>query len=107
MAFKGAYDRLVAEARQRRRPARWVPSLGQDPQRRTQALLDAQTQGLLPGPVVVGLLTGPSQAETVVALHEARHPADYLPPALAKAVPAMEKPRQHRDPPPQPERQPS
>src|SRR3546814_17155097 len=78
MAFKGAYDRLVAEARQRRRPARWVPSLGQDPQRRTQALLDAQTQGLLPGPVVVGLLTGPSQDANVVDSHAERQLDDYL-----------------------------
>jgi hypothetical protein len=46
MAFKNAYDRLVADARHARRPAHWHASLGQDPARRERALQGAVNRNL-------------------------------------------------------------
>lgn len=59
MAFKGAYDRLVARARHERQPVAWQASLGWDPDRRERALTDAGTAGLLPAPHVAALLPPP------------------------------------------------
>ena len=59
MAFKAAYDRLVAQNREMRLPAQWSASLGWDVERRRYALenavqagrlLPSQAQGLLPPP---------------------------------------------------------
>lgn len=50
MAFKEAYARIVAEARQRREPVRWDVSLGHDPAQRDEAIQAAQVAGLLPPP---------------------------------------------------------
>lgn len=47
MAFKEAYARLVSEARDRREPVRWVPSLGLDANGREPVLLDAIEKGRL------------------------------------------------------------
>lgn len=41
MAFMSAYDRLIAEARQKGEPARWSISAGFDPQRRVAAIQQA------------------------------------------------------------------
>ena len=48
MAFKQAYDRLVAAARDAGRPADWQVSLGHDPQGRQEALRVAVECGRLP-----------------------------------------------------------
>lgn len=56
MAFKGAYERLLAEAREAQRPARWSASLGWDVEGRRQALEKAQAQGLLAAPAVAALM---------------------------------------------------
>jgi hypothetical protein len=47
MAFKQAYDRLVAAARDAGRPADWQVSLGHDPHGRQQALREAVERGRL------------------------------------------------------------
>jgi hypothetical protein len=59
MAFREAYSRMVAEARAARQPARWLPSLGFDAERRTLALTAAAERGLLPAAEVAGLLPAP------------------------------------------------
>jgi hypothetical protein len=51
MAFKEAYLRLVAEARQRRAPMQWVAALGHDEAGRASALREAAAKGR----VVAGL----------------------------------------------------
>ncbi len=60
MTFKEAYTRLVSTARARAIPVKWTPSLGTDPSNRKTALNAAVAQGLLPAPVVAGLLPPPS-----------------------------------------------
>lgn len=47
MAFKDAYTRLVAEARDERRPVNWSPSLGHDPRGRDAAIEEAVRKGRL------------------------------------------------------------
>jgi hypothetical protein len=47
MAFKQAYDRLVAAARDAGRPVDWQPSLGHDPRGREQAIREAVERGRL------------------------------------------------------------
>lgn len=64
MAFKEAYQRLVTAARANGVPARWSASLGWDIERRTAALTKASNAGLLPAPVVAGLLPPPA-SETI------------------------------------------
>lgn len=59
MAFKGAYDRLVARARNERRQVAWQASLGWDADRRERALTAAGNAGLLPAPHVAALLPPP------------------------------------------------
>jgi len=47
MAFRECYTRLVAEARDERKPVNWTPSLGHDPRGRDGALLLAVEKGRL------------------------------------------------------------
>lgn len=66
MAFKEAYLRLVAEAREARTPVRWTPSLGHDPMLRESVIRDAIERGRLPldaAPVLI-----PQAAPTAAAL---------------------------------------
>lgn len=56
MAFKDAYNRLVATARAENRPAVWSVSQGWDVQRRAVAVNKAVSAGLLPAPQAVALL---------------------------------------------------
>jgi hypothetical protein len=80
MAFKDAYTRLVADARDAGTPVSWTPSLGHDPRGREAALLSAVDRGRLslsharelqpslpaPTPKVLALMSGAvQQAETV------------------------------------------
>ena len=77
MAFMGAYERLVAQARAEAKPVNWGVSLGLDPSSRTQAIERAVRLQLLPseraalyladlriapitedGQAIAGLLTG-------------------------------------------------
>jgi hypothetical protein len=56
MAFKDAYNRLVADARSAGRPASWNASLGWDGKKREAAIERAHKAGLLPAPTVHALL---------------------------------------------------
>lgn len=56
MAFKDAYNRLVATARAENRPAVWSVSQGWDVQRRAAAINQAVIAGRLPAPQAVALL---------------------------------------------------
>lgn len=59
MAFRSAYDRLVAEARQLGRPVKWFPSLGHDKHGREPALKQAADLGRLTHEHVNELLPAP------------------------------------------------
>lgn len=92
MAFKGAYLRTVDAARREGRAARWLLTMGHDPQRRLLAVYEAARQGRLPalqvaeyvvqltheqitddGRAIAGLLTG-----NVVAMPSAEHRERWL-----------------------------
>lgn len=64
MAFKEAYQRLVAGARSNGQLAQWSASLGWDIERRTEVLTKAATGGLLPAPTVAALLPPPEPKAT-------------------------------------------
>jgi hypothetical protein len=64
MAFKAAYNRLVASARASMKPAVWSVSLGWDIEGRKQALENAVAVGRLPAPQLIAI-AGPSQPEEV------------------------------------------
>ena len=63
MAFKDAYNRLVAASRQSGRPAQWNASLGWDLDRRAKVIEKAVTAGLLPAPTAKALLPNFSQSQ--------------------------------------------
>lgn len=56
MAFKDAYNRIVAGHRQAGQPVKWVASLGWDLERRALVVEKAVTAGLLPAPMATALL---------------------------------------------------
>lgn len=60
MAFRQAYDRLVAGARERRVPPVWVVSEGFDAGKRAIALTRAADLRQLPAPIVAALLPPPA-----------------------------------------------
>jgi hypothetical protein len=62
MAFKDAYNRLVAAARLAGKPAAWNVSMGWDMQRREMAIGRAHVAGLLSAPAVQALLPNYSTA---------------------------------------------
>jgi hypothetical protein len=62
MAFKDAYNRLVAAARQANKPAAWNVSLGWDMAKREAVVAKAVTSGLLPAPAAAALLPNYSQS---------------------------------------------
>ncbi|WP_395701219.1 hypothetical protein [Aquabacterium sp.] len=59
MAFKEAYQRLVATARAVGQPAKWTVSIGFDTAQRERVLNTALAAGLLSAPDVAGLLPPP------------------------------------------------
>jgi hypothetical protein len=59
MAFKEAYQRLVAESRALMLPPAWRASLGHDAERRVLPIEAAANAGLLPAPEAAALLPGP------------------------------------------------
>lgn len=59
MAFKDAYNRLVAASRAAGKPSEWMASLGWDMRCRERTLNQAVVAGLLPAPHVAGLLPPP------------------------------------------------
>lgn len=64
MAFKDAYNRLVAQARAARRATAWQPSLGWDAEERDRVLRDAAALNRLPAPMVAALLPAPDETST-------------------------------------------
>jgi len=67
MAFRDAYERIVAEARQLGSPVRWEASLGWDTERRRDVLTKAVTSGLLPASHAAGLLPPPNEPGVIEA----------------------------------------
>jgi hypothetical protein len=92
VAFRAAYNRLVSDAREQRRPARWAASLGHDPAQREQALQDAVQRNLLPAPQVAALLPPPSAGDDFPDI-DAREAIAKIRGMLANAVDPFEKQR--------------
>lgn len=70
MAFREAYSRMVAEARDARMPARWSPSLGHDRNGRDAALSAAITAGRLSGEHAIGLgYSGPVSQDMMALVY--------------------------------------
>jgi len=67
MAFKGAYERLVAERRGQGQTPQWRLSLGWDAERRIAAARGAVTNGRLSAETVQHLLPAPQAVEPTVA----------------------------------------
>jgi hypothetical protein len=67
MAFRAAYQRMTDSARQDGKPAKWLPSLGRDPDLRTAVLEQAVERGLLTQAHVAGLLPAPATTDNPVA----------------------------------------
>lgn len=91
MAFKDAYNRLVAEARIAGRAPEWTPTLGWDGTKRKEALKAAVTAGLLPAPKAVAMLPPPVKKSDIDPEGLAR-----LKEAVKQLVPASEKLRKAR-----------
>ena len=72
MAFKDAYERLVADARRARRPVQWSVSLGHDQGGREAVLRDAVERGRLTAEHVDSLLPDLHPAAIPALAHEAR-----------------------------------
>jgi hypothetical protein len=67
-AFRDAYARLVAEARNAGRPVQWMASLGHDPQQRERAVIEAVEQGKLPAAHAQQFLPAPEANPRIAAL---------------------------------------
>lgn len=87
VAFKDAYNRLVASARHASRAPEWQVSLGFDAQRREQALRKAETAGLLPAPRVAALLPPAASDPAPTDAPEARANLAKIKQMLADAMP--------------------
>lgn len=96
MAFKAAYDRLLAKARAEHRPVQWLPSLGHDPLRREQALSTAARAGQLPAPQVAALLPPPEDSANALDDDAARANIERLMKMLARAITPYERRMQER-----------
>lgn len=90
MAFRSAYERLVAEVRQRGVRARWTASLGTDKEARREALERAVTDGRISQEHATGLLPAPEvDPATTTKLLERAAPADNA--AAREALAAMKR----------------
>lgn len=67
MAFIGAYDRLVSEARRNGVKVRWMASLGWDQDKRREVLEHAQRVGRINASYAAGLLPAPRETGPVMA----------------------------------------
>lgn len=73
MAFKEAYLRLLAKARDERKPVKWTPSLGEDKSGAAQVLTQAVAAGRLSyehAQEVMPSLPAPANAQTARIAHE-------------------------------------
>lgn len=93
MAFKDAYNRLVAEARAAGQDVQWTATLGWDLGKRATALREAVKAGLLPAPKAAAMLPPPepkkadTDPEGLARLRE----------AVSQLIPASEKLRRARE----------
>lgn len=81
MAFREAYQRIVAEARDRGELVRWEATLGHDKGAREAPLLEAVQLGRIPPSQVVGLLGHLPDAEERVMLAASKSPRQLEAPA--------------------------
>lgn len=64
MAFKEAYNRIVAQARSANIPAQWIASIGFDVNRRAAVLQNPSNAALLSAPTIAALLPPPEATKT-------------------------------------------
>lgn len=76
MAFKQAYERLIAEARANGRPVKWFPSLGMDVQGREGPLQEGVRKGLLLENHVKQLLPAPVDDSAILKLEHSAPTAE-------------------------------
>lgn len=77
MAFKESYNRLVGAARDQRVPVKWSASLGHDVSKRTDALVIAESRGLIAQDDVLRLApSAPSGNSMALLLENARQVDD-------------------------------
>jgi hypothetical protein len=85
MAFKEAYTKAVSDARDAKRPARWMPSLGRDVAGRQAALIEAVQHGRISLNAAVPLLPDEAARELVRASGASHHPLLAPPSTEGKA----------------------
>ncbi|WLW64293.1 hypothetical protein RA224_12950 [Achromobacter aegrifaciens] len=95
MAFRAAYERLVAGARMEGRPAAWVVSLGFNAERRAVALERAVHLGQLSAPAIEHLL--PAPADVTPDDQAAAENIARIKQMLASAMSPAEKRAQQRE----------
>jgi hypothetical protein len=91
MAFKEAYQRIVAKARDQGTPVQWMPSLGHDPNGRESALQEAVRHGRLTheqAQAIVPRLEAPSKA-MLALVSNIRADAAQMPADVRKSVQAL------------------
>lgn len=74
MAFKDAYTRIVADARDKRIKPKWFASLGHDKEGRAQPIAEAVRTGKLSLAHSLGLLSPDSQAQVLQLTGNVNHP---------------------------------
>lgn len=74
MAFKEAYTKLIAEARDQKLPAKWTPSFGRDVGGRQAALIEAVRHKRLPLDHAVQLLPTEAAEGLLLSLGVKNHP---------------------------------
>lgn len=78
MAFKEAYEKSVRQSRLQASPARWIPSMGSDPERREIAVSAAVQAGKLPRECLPSLLPAPRESSPLLGLLNGHVPAGLL-----------------------------
>lgn len=73
MAFKEAYTRACARAREEKRPAKWFLSLGSDPAQREAAAIDAVRKGRLQLEHAIQYVPFERQAAALTAMGVTKH----------------------------------
>jgi hypothetical protein len=94
MAFRDAYTRMVAEARVRRIPVKWTPSLGTNPALREIALEDAVRKGRITDKHAAALAPSLKVPDNVLALPSKREPMpEHLRQQLAQTLARLTAPK--------------
>lgn len=90
MAFKAAYARVVAKAKDEGRGPAWIASLGWDGAGRVGPLADAVEQGKLTAAMALGLVSGSEREALAVAVKVQDAITGPLAPSLASVVKSTE-----------------